>query len=485
MLCIGRNYAFAEEQPVAPITSETSLTDYAKHLVGRESYGVYLGGKKTGWMIVESRLSEYRGQPVLEESTEFRLVMKFLADPLKMESNSVVRYALEGDGGLVYAEEVEIDGEMKTTRVANRTGDDLMITTTPTAYPTMRRVQAPRDTLSAARDLEIWLAVPPKAHDKTTIYETALGEENVDQTMTAEYLGAEPLVWGGVPITASKILVDMDGGKSEMLVGPNGKLLRGTLGALMEIRAEEEGIAKKLDQEPVDMLAASAIPVAEPLGDGDTIRKLTLEVSGLGDFDFPVSPRQQVSPIADGTIQVTLTRDPDPAAPDALSDAMRAKLLRSTPTVQADDKEIQQLAKEIVGEEQDPIAKARKIVAWIDKNLRATYAANASTATAVLAQRSGDCTEHALLFTALARAAGVPARQLGGVVYTDDPAPLFAWHAWAEIHDGNTWVTVDPMWKQVNVDPTHVQLSIDDGDDAAWINILGAVKIKVVNVERE
>ena len=48
-------------------------------------------------------------------------------------------------------------------------------------------------------------------------------------------------------------------------------------------------------------------------------------------------------------------------------------------------------------------------------------------------------------------------REVGGVAYVNVRGrPLFGWHAWAEIHDGTQWVTVDPTWDQLNVDATHI-----------------------------
>ena len=80
---------------------------------------------------------------------------------------------------------------------------------------------------------------------------------------------------------------------------------------------------------------------------------------------------------------------------------------------------------------------------------------------------------------ALARAAGIPAKEVAGVAYTPAPRPCFAWHAWAEIHDGAQWVTIDPTWNQVYVDATHLKLS-DGSSDFAWIDLLGGLGLKVV-----
>ena len=35
----------------------------------------------------------------------------------------------------------------------------------------------------------------------------------------------------------------------------------------------------------------------------------------------------------------------------------------------------------------------------------------------------------------------------------------FNWHAWAEIHDGRQWLSMDPTWNEVQVDATHLVLS--------------------------
>lgn len=75
---------------------------------------------------------------------------------------------------------------------------------------------------------------------------------------------------------------------------------------------------------------------------------------------------------------------------------------------------------------------------------RKTHARGFDPASTVARRREGDCTEHAVLLTALARALGRPARVVMGValvVGTDNVAAYG--HAWTEIHDGDTWRRVD------------------------------------------
>jgi transglutaminase-like putative cysteine protease len=66
----------------------------------------------------------------------------------------------------------------------------------------------------------------------------------------------------------------------------------------------------------------------------------------------------------------------------------------------------------------------------------------------------GDCNEHAVLLTALARAAGIPARVVAGAVYLDGG---FLYHAWTELWLG-PWVSADAVFGQLPADATHVKL---------------------------
>ncbi len=77
-----------------------------------------------------------------------------------------------------------------------------------------------------------------------------------------------------------------------------------------------------------------------------------------------------------------------------------------------------------------------------DKNLDSILA----TAGEVAASRSGDCTEHSVLLTALLRAAGIPARAVTGLIYVEAFAgerDLFAYHMWTQAWVGDRWLDLD------------------------------------------
>jgi hypothetical protein len=94
------------------------------------------------------------------------------------------------------------------------------------------------------------------------------------------------------------------------------------------------------------------------------------------------------------------------------------------------------------------------INAWVHDNLEQTPLVSVPSALDVLATRRGDCTEHALLATALLRAAGIPARVAVGLAHSEG---AFGYHAWVEYwHDG--WRTMDPTWGQLPADLGHIRL---------------------------
>jgi len=86
------------------------------------------------------------------------------------------------------------------------------------------------------------------------------------------------------------------------------------------------------------------------------------------------------------------------------------------------------------------------------------------TASRAAANRAGDCSEHAVLVAAVARALGMPARVVVGyAMQTDGTVGGAFGHAWAEVHDGKKWHHIDATPVGELSDVTYVILSeLDD-----------------------
>src|SRR5262249_14924868 len=141
-----------------------------------------------------------------------------------------------------------------------------------------------------------------------------------------------------------------------------------------------------------------------------------LELTGLEDFDLPQSHRQKLMREKDRTTR-ELLRDFAVEKAEPLGKDHRDRFLRATPAIKGDHEALRQRARKIIDDESDPKKKAALLAKWVYRNLKKSYKDNAETALAVLDNKAGDCTEHSLLFVALARAVGLPAREVGGLAY--------------------------------------------------------------------
>lgn len=165
-----------------------------------------------------------------------------------------------------------------------------------------------------------------------------------------------------------------------------------------------------------------------------------------------------------------------------LSAAEHEAMLASDPMVNAAHPEIQKAAQEIVAGATAPWDKSLRIYEWVYNGIEKTSVLSLPTALEVLRTKQGDCNEHTVLFTALARAAGVPARIAIGLVYSDDLGG-FGYHAWPEVHVGH-WIPMEPTLGQTIADATHIKL-LNGGIDQ-WTRLvayIGQAKLEVLAVE--
>ncbi|MDR0486708.1 MAG: IPT/TIG domain-containing protein [Treponema sp.] len=122
-----------------------------------------------------------------------------------------------------------------------------------------------------------------------------------------------------------------------------------------------------------------------------------------------------------------------------------AVYMRSSPLIPCDDPKIKAMADTITGRERNPYIKARLLYEWIIwemKIVETLYPPLNSIVTA-MEQKRADSYTAALLYTAMARASGVPCIPSAGVLINRNGQTLR--HYWAEfwINDFG-WIPVDP-----------------------------------------
>lgn len=127
--------------------------------------------------------------------------------------------------------------------------------------------------------------------------------------------------------------------------------------------------------------------------------------------------------------------------------------LQAEPLIPSNDPRIEAQARQIIGRERNPAQAVALLVAWTGA-WRRTGTTGVPGAVRTLQTRSGDCNELTVLFVALARAAGLPARPVAGLLLRDG---RFYYHAWAEVYLGD-WVPVDPLLGQLPADAGRVRI---------------------------
>jgi hypothetical protein len=151
--------------------------------------------------------------------------------------------------------------------------------------------------------------------------------------------------------------------------------------------------------------------------------------------------------------------------------------LSDEPGLQAHEMRVVQLAISIAGMDRDPRVIAAKMNAWVFHNVKREVAPGPPDALQVLATRRGDAIELTQLFTALARALGIPTRIATGVVYAGGK---FYYHAWPEVYLRD-WTAVDPTFGQFPADASHLRLVLGGvPNQAQLLDIMGRVKLDVL-----
>ena len=217
---------------------------------------------------------------------------------------------------------------------------------------------------------------------------------------------------------------------------------------------------------------------------------VVFRVSGLPPSFQTADARQSYAPGPGGTTLLTV-RARLPAAVDPARDTPRStpssdpELVAPTPNVDSDNPAIARLAKEVAGDVPGRYAAALRLSEHVNRRLQVAYGASQDRASDVLATGKGDCTEHSVLFVALARALGIPARQVNGLVYArySDSKDALYWHQWAEIRSGGEWIAIDPTFGQPVADASHVALGT--GTQADTVGLLGALKVESVDVKQQ
>jgi hypothetical protein len=293
--------------------------------------------------------------------------------------------------------------------------------------------------------------------------------ESLQMMVDLEYevVRRESLEYEGKLVETFAVKQRFGGIETTMWVAEDGSVIKETTNQGFESIKESAEVSQKLD-EPLtvsSLITMSLIKPSQPIDRPGRVREIIFNLKPLRSPKLvPQDHRQKIlttETLPNDFYRTTLVVKTEPEMiPAPLSwpkeSSQDPKYLEESMEVQSRHPMIRSLSREIVGDTQNDWQVSQDINRWVHNNLEKKLV-DTVTALDALHERRGECQSHTYLFTALARAAGIPTRIVNGLVYSKEYAG-FLYHAWPEVYVGE-WRALDPTFGQIMVDATHIKLT--------------------------
>jgi hypothetical protein len=294
--------------------------------------------------------------------------------------------------------------------------------------------------------------------------------------------------------------------RSQLWTNREGQVMKTALAALRQetFRTSRELALDRSGPRTVDLVLDNTVHVSRPLPDPHATNSVRYRVQLANDDParvFYSGRLQQVTPLDEHTAEIVVRRHfreqtEAEMTPNSTVDISKSRRPPSEEDraannlIQSDDAKILEMAKSAAGEEQDSWKVALALEAYVKKTIKLKNFSQAfATAAEVAREPEGDCTEHAVLLAALARARGIPARVAIGLVYQTS-SQGFVYHMWNELWIGNQWVPMDATLGRGGIGAAHLKLADSNLAGAQAYSsflpvaqVIGQLKIEILDVE--
>lgn len=448
-----------------------------------EWFGVYLEGQKIGAAYSE-RLAVAEGWKLQERS-----YLKIRAFEQDKEVTTAITALLGRDGRLssftfyLAAPPVRTDvrGQVKdgALEVEIITGADVRRQTVPlpNGAPELS-VTFKEKALEAARRGDDTLQV--SYFDPASLSQ---------QRMEVKIVGRGTAEVGGVNVDTVTLEAAFQGFTSRATMTLDGKTLSEESALGMTLKAEPRDVALYDgwgEGPPADIIALSVVPVEAPIPDPRATTRLHARLSGGGVETLlrDVYGGRSLKQLGEVLVEVPQPADWHPPQLPVVDPAFAPQLV-ATATVQKDDPEIARVARHVAGDDLRADLAARKLADFVHGHLAKVPTLGLPSAAEILKVGQGDCNEHTVLYTALARSVGLPTRMAAGIVYSDASygGQGFFYHAWPEVWLGG-WVPIDPTFGEFPADATHIKLVEGDLDQQiGLVRVVGKLRIEILEIQ--
>jgi transglutaminase-like putative cysteine protease len=242
--------------------------------------------------------------------------------------------------------------------------------------------------------------------------------------------------------------------------------------------SKEQALAEITPDKAFDLITFFSVKLENPTPNPRTLSYLKVEMQDITiedlDLDDDYQKLTSTQPII---IESTLPQLADlPVLTIPINE--HTEFLQPSAYIQCTDRRIIDQARAIIGDEKDATNAAKKLVSGVYNLLEKNPTASLPSALDVLEMMKGDCNEHSILFTALARAVGIPTKIYVGLVNLDGYA--YYYHAWCAVWLGS-WIAVDPTFNQFPADVGHLKLKEGEiAEQAVVLKVVGKLQIKTL-----
>lgn len=282
-------------------------------------------------------------------------------------------------------------------------------------------------------------------------------------------------------LTGKKVQVDFMGITSFLWFDDNYKLIKESspnLGLEMIPLSKEEALAEIKPGEAFDLLSFFAVKLDKPIANSKELSFIKLALRDITTEELDLQDDYQKLVSEKPLILESFSPDFNILPNLAIPIQEQKEYLESSVYIQCAHPEIIAEAKRIVGDEKDAKKAVEKLVSGVYQLLEKKPTPSLPSALDVLKTKEGDCNEHSILFTALARALGIPTKIYVGLVNLSGDA--YWYHAWCAVWLGR-WVPVDPTFNQCPANLYHLKLKEGEiSEQAKVLNVVGKLKIDVL-----
>lgn len=455
-------------------------------------YTLSLSGTQAGWQHTTDQIE---GERRIRTSTEEMTIGRANVE-VTVTSQTIWTEDLKGHPVSMEWSQLMAGSPVKTTWTFHP--DEIQITVVQGDRTSTSQQPAPKIpwlTPSAAEEL---IAIRASAGAKEISWHTMLpdmGTKPVRQTMIR--LSDEQLKVRGRVMTVSKWGVQIEGlpvAMNTWLSSDWRPVMTAMQAPFGELRAtlcsREEALAGSQTDAPELFMSLFVKPVGElSLPASATSAVMRVSTADGSPLMLPTEGAQSVKQTPDGSLELVVQLDGRQPLEGDVPEACTS----SSAMIAADDEVVLELVRKATADLPADASAAQRAEAarafvngWIHRKGLATAFASASETART---RKGDCSEHAVLLSAMLRSMKIPSRVASGLVWVDG-AEAFGWHMWTQGVIDGAWIDFDAtLPSRYSVGHILVATSnLEDGDGQrellSLLGLLGNLNIEIVRVDQ-